>query len=98
MPKVIGAGRQQQRKLRRLRGREGALGGDPGQFGLTHLGQRLGGDVVGLRQNTEGTAPVVASQLARYALDFADEPRAQQAGFFVVGRLVEAIRLVDIVP
>ena len=77
MPKVIGAGRQQQRKLRRLRGREGALGGDPGQFGLTHLGQRLGGDVVGLRQNTEGTAPVVAAQLARCTLGFANEPRAQ---------------------
>jgi hypothetical protein len=98
VPKVIGAGRQQQRKLRRLRGREGALGGDPGQFGLTHLGQRLGGDVVGLRQNTEGTVPVVAAQLARCMLGFADEPRTQQAGFFVVGRLVEAIRLVDIAP
>jgi hypothetical protein len=54
--------------------------------------------VVGLRQNTKGTAPVVASQLARCALDFANEPRAQQAGFFVVRRLVEAIRLVDIAP
>jgi hypothetical protein len=77
VPKAIRAGRHQQRKLRRLRGREGALGGDPGQFGLAHLGQRLGGDVVGLRQDTEGAASVVAGQLARYALGFADEPGAQ---------------------
>jgi hypothetical protein len=39
-----------------------------------------------------------ASQLARHALDFANELGAQEAGFFVVGRLVEAIRLVDIAP
>jgi hypothetical protein len=98
VPKVVGAGRHQQRELPRLRGREGALGGDPGQLGLAHLGQRLGGDVVGLRQDTEGAASVVAGQLARYALDFADEPGAQQAGFFEVGRLVETICLVDIAP
>jgi hypothetical protein len=98
VPKVIGAGRQQQRKLRRLRGREGALGGDPGHFGLTYLGQRLGGDVVGLRQNTEGTAPVIASQLTSCTLRLADESGAQQAGFFIVGRLVETIRLVDVAP
>jgi hypothetical protein len=96
VPKVIGAGRHQQWELRRLRGREGALGGDPGQFGLTHLGQRLGGDVVGLREDAEGAAPVVAGQLVRYTLDFANQPGTQQAGFFVVGRLVETIRLVDI--
>jgi hypothetical protein len=54
--------------------------------------------VVGLRQNTEGTAPVVAAQLAGCMLGFANEPRTQQAGFFVVGRLVEAVRLVDIAP
>jgi hypothetical protein len=81
-----------------LRGREGALGGDPRQFGLTHLGQCLRGDVVGLRQDAEGAAPVVAGQLARCTLGFANEPGAQQAGFFVVGSLVEAIRLVDIAP
>jgi hypothetical protein len=64
VPKVIGAGRHQQRELRRLRGREGALGGDPGQLGLTHLGQRLGGDVVGLRQDAEGAAPSPVSSCA----------------------------------
>ena len=37
-------------------------------FGLTHLGQCLGGDVVGLRQNTECGAPVVASQLTSCTL------------------------------
>ena len=54
--------------------------------------------MVGLGQNTEGTAPVSAGQLARYTLDIANEPRAQQAGFFEVGRLVETICLVDIAP
>jgi len=35
--KLVGAGGHQQRDLRPLRGREGTLGGDPGQFGLAHL-------------------------------------------------------------
>jgi hypothetical protein len=30
MPKMVGAGRQQQREFRMLSGREGPLGGDPG--------------------------------------------------------------------
>jgi hypothetical protein len=96
MPKVVGAGRQQQRGLRLLNGREGALGGDPGQFRLAHLGQRLRADVVGLREDAEGAAPVVAGQLTRRALGVADEPGEQQAGLFVVGGLVEAVRLVGV--
>jgi hypothetical protein len=76
VPKVVGTGRHQQRELRPLRGREGTFGGDPGQFGLAHLGERLRGDVVGLGQDAEGAAPVVAGQLPRCALSVADEPGA----------------------
>jgi hypothetical protein len=96
MPKVVGAGRHQQRGLRLLNGREGTFGGDPGQFGLAHLGQRLRGDLVGLREDTKGAAPVVAGQLKGCALGVADEPGEQQASLFVMRGLVEAVRLVGV--
>lgn len=96
MPKVVGAGCHQQRGFRVFDGWEGAFGGDPGQLRLINLGQCLRGDVVDLGEDTEGSAVVVSRQFTCCALRLADEPGEQQAGFFVVGGLVEAVRLVDV--
>jgi hypothetical protein len=39
---------------------EGTLGGDPCQLGIADLGQRLCGGMVGLSEDTEGGAAVIA--------------------------------------
>jgi hypothetical protein len=39
---------------------EGTLGGDPGQFGIADLGQRLRGGVVDLSEDIEGGAASTA--------------------------------------